>query len=335
MRHEDRGEVDRDDEHERGERPPGRLDASEIHPASRAMASPPRSSETRTRRRPPPALRGAPPCRGGRGAPRRRLCATPTAKNVRSAATRWRYPMEASASSPRLPEATPDELHRNRRQQPPRYEAQLRITRLNATPLVPQARAATGSGTIAIRTPPAAVDRRQRLGEEDDGDRGGKRLKVAASVARAARMTPLNHSSFVRGARNYEGEEEPDGAAEVRSFWSRSCGIAVRVIGTEASPRTTALTWVAECRMSGTTRGASRRPQVAAVITPRSTPPRSPRARLRAERDERDTGEGHERAEPEARWVASVAAAIPSSPAKIGVAPSRIPSTEAVVRSRQ
>ena len=106
------------------------------------------------------------------------------------------------------------------------------------------------------------------------------------------------------------------------------------MIGIEASPSTTALIRVAEWRrISGVTR-IEYAAHVAAVSTPKSTPPRSPESSP-PEPSATSATPAKERSAPSQKRVGgdSTRAAIPKSAAKIGVAPRMSPSTEAVERS--
>ena len=107
------------------------------------------------------------------------------------------------------------------------------------------------------------------------------------------------------------------------------------MIGIEASPSTTALIRVAEWRrISGVTR-IEYAAHVAAVSTPKSTPPRSPETSP-PEPSATSATPAKERSAPSQkrrRRRLDARVAIPSSAAKIGVAPRMSPSTEAVERS--
>ena len=106
------------------------------------------------------------------------------------------------------------------------------------------------------------------------------------------------------------------------------------MIGIEASPSTTALILVAEWRrMSGVTR-IEYAAHVAAVSTPKSTPPRSPETSP-PEPSATSATPAKETSAPSQnlRGGDSSPAAIPKRAAKIGVAPRMSPSTEAVERS--
>ena len=164
---------------------------------------------------PPPALRGARPCRGRRGAPRRPASSRSPPRRTSAARRRGRCPLGGVGDSPRLPEASPvASLIAIRTEAATTETSAVRrcgVTRPNAIRPVPQApRRAGRRGSRAISTPPAELDWR-RASRRGARRRSRRRRTAAGSPPASPVPAPMRSSdrnqSIVRDDERPEGRE--------------------------------------------------------------------------------------------------------------------------------